>query len=119
MRALRWAPPAFWALAILLLTSIPNPNIPAPKDSDKVLHFGVYAILGVLTARAAGLRRDRFALCAAIVAGVSLFGAIDEWHQYFIPGRSPAVEDWIADSVGGLAGTLVVMFGALRRVEPA
>jgi VanZ family protein len=30
----------------------------------------------------------------------SLFGASDEFHQYFIPNRQVELEDWIADTIG-------------------
>jgi len=115
LRLLAWAPAAVWSLAILFLTSIPNPSLDVPPNSDKVAHFAVYAILGLLCARAAKLRRDDIATLLALIAGISLFGAIDEAHQYFIPGRSPAVDDWMADSLGGIAGATVVMLAAFRR----
>ena len=39
---------------------------------------------------------------------LSFFGATDEWHQQFTPGRSGKdVGDWTADSIGGLAGSLL------------
>jgi VanZ family protein len=31
---------------------------------------------------------------------VSAYGASDEWHQSFVPGRSTDVRDWIADTIG-------------------
>lgn len=68
------------------------------------MHFLVYAILGLLVARAMDVLPGHVARLAAIVVGVSLFGAMDEWHQGFIPGRFPDVRDWVADSVGGIAG---------------
>ena len=50
---------------------------------------------------------------AAITAGVLVIvlatvGALDEWHQSWVPGRSgndPG--DWLADVVGALTGGLV------------
>jgi VanZ family protein len=97
------------------LTSIPNPHLPVPKGSDKWAHFLVYAMLGVLVARAVELKPRRAALMVAVVVGVSLFGAFDEWHQYFIPGRFPDVMDWLADSVGGAVGATMFAFGLGRR----
>ena len=113
MRVVRWAPTIAWSLAILFLTSIPNPHISAPRNSDKVLHFAVYAILGVLAARAADVRRGRLATALIVILCISVFGAVDEWHQSFIPGRFPAVDDWVADTLGGIAGTSAVVL-ALR-----
>jgi len=39
-----------------------------------------------------------------IFVGVSLFGASDEFHQSFVPGRGVEWMDWLADTFGGLAG---------------
>ena len=111
----RWAPPFLWSILILSLTSIPNLQVTAPKGSDTWAHFLVYAILGVLTARAAELTPRRVLLLLIVIAGVSLFGAIDEWHQSFIPGRFPDVRDWIADSVGGAAGAALFTFAMRHR----
>lgn len=86
-----------------------------PKGSDTWAHFFVYAVLGLLVARAAELMPRRAARLAAVAIGISLFGAIDEWHQRFIPGRFPAVGDWIADSAGGAVGAALFAFSVGRR----
>lgn len=119
MKLLRWAPTIVWALAILFLTSIPNPQIAAPKNSDKVLHFAVYAILGFLAGKAANLRRDQVGAILLSAACISVFGAIDEFHQRFIPGRFAALDDWVADSLGGLVGTAVAVLSTSRRTQSA
>jgi VanZ family protein len=67
------------------------------------VHTAEYALLGFLLARALG--RDRFAI--AVVVG-SLYGASDEYHQTFVPGRSGNdLGDWIADTIGTALGVLV------------
>jgi VanZ family protein len=110
----RWAPPLAWAATILLLTSVPVPDIGAPKNTDKLVHFAVYGLLGVLVARALLLEgRGRRAFIIAAFA-ISAFGAFDEVHQMFIPGRFADVRDWVADSIGG-AVTLGVFSLRLRR----
>ena len=38
------------------------------------------------------------------VAVTSLFGALDELHQNFVPGRRAAFDDWAFDSAAGLVG---------------
>ena len=80
------------------------------------MHFLVYAILGLLVARAQNVVPRRFAQLAAIVIGVSLFGAMDEWHQGFIPGRFPDVRDWMADTVGGIAGATAFTLRPRQRL---
>ena len=56
------------------------------------------------------------ALAGGVASGVTLraaagawviavaYAASDEWHQSFVPGRSPDAADWFADAVGALAG---------------
>jgi hypothetical protein len=66
-------------------------------QSDKVAHFFVYGLLATLLVR---LARGPRAWWLALLA-TSLYGASDEWHQYFVPGRSCDVMDWLADTSGG------------------
>ena len=75
-----------------------------PTGGDKWAHLIVYGVLGVLVARAAELNPRRGVLLAAIILGISLFGAVDEAHQALIPGRFPDVRDWVADTIGGAIG---------------
>jgi VanZ family protein len=39
----------------------------------------------------------------------SAYGAIDEFHQSFVPGRDCNVWDWLADTLGAFLGALAVM----------
>jgi len=99
---------AGWVLLILILTSVPNPDFgPSFPGSDKVAHFGFYGVSGFLCAlwrREAGWGSGSSALCAALF--VALLGAVDEFHQQWIPGRSMEMLDWVADFSGGTAGAL-------------
>lgn len=68
------------------------------RIDDKFGHFGVYGLLGTLVCRTRpGWRAGLWALLA-----VSAYGASDEWHQSFVPGRSTDVLDWTADTLGAL-----------------
>ena len=44
----------------------------------------------------------RAAAVAVMFAGV--YGFTDEFHQWFVPGRTADVYDWIADSTGATIG---------------
>jgi VanZ family protein len=45
------------------------------------------------------------------VASVSLYGALDEVHQYWTPSRTGlSVADWVADTLGAVAGAPVAAF---------
>lgn len=110
----RWAVPAAVAIGIFVATSWPSP--PAmPNNSDKGVHFAAYALLGASVAWAARTRTLRaLATCAL---AVSLLGAIDEWHQQFIPNRRMDLRDWVADTAGAVTGLFLVTALARRR-EP-
>jgi VanZ family protein len=48
----------------------------------------------------------------------SLYGASDEVHQSFVPGRAADPLDWVADSAGAVAGVLVFnLIHSRRRVR--
>ena len=36
------------------------------------------------------------------------YGALDEWYQSFVPGRTPEIADWLADVAGVFLGCLIV-----------
>ena len=67
------------------------------QGSDKVAHFAVYGLLGTLLCRVTG---PGWRGAALSLATASLFGATDEWHQSFVPGRDSDLMDWLSDSSG-------------------
>ena len=108
----RWLAPALAAAAILVGTSIPR--LPMPGGSwDKAWHFGGYALLGLALGWSVGGPWRRLARAAV---GIALFGALDELHQSWIPGRSTDPADWLADSAGGATG-LALIAALTRRQE--
>ena len=115
----RWVPTALWAALVLVATSIPGGNVPdGPAGMDKLVHFGLYAVLGALAARAR-LQTVRGALLpamAGVLFAVALFAVIDEAHQQFIPGRSADARDVVAD-VAGAAVAIALTAAALARRE--
>lgn len=115
----RWWPPVAWLGAILTATSLPNSVIPDVgfRFADKGLHFTMYGGLGLLLARAMHNppRTTRLRVVAAAFLFVVALGALDEWHQTYIRGRSPEMADWVADSSGGLVGALIWVMGSRAR----
>lgn len=108
---------ALWAALLFWLSSRPDP-LPAltTRLSDKVLHFVAYGTLAALlrAALATPRRAPWRALLLAVVLA-SLYGASDEWHQWFVPGRSCDVRDWVADTLGAAAGAAVAEVFLRRR----
>ena len=115
-RGRRWWPPALWATALLVGTSWPNPNVPQVRSGDKVVHMLMYAGLGWLVARAEPRWVRRSASFVLVALALSALGALDEWHQQFIPGRAASADDWLADSAGAV---LALLAAAVRHRQPA
>ncbi len=83
--------------------------------NDKLAHFCAYGLLGSLVCRALGSGGWRGAIAAALLT--SAYGASDEWHQSFVPGRSPEVADWVADTLGAaVAVALYTCVAPYRRL---
>lgn len=117
MRYLKyWTPPLIYMGLIFVISSLEQPPLPMPKFEwltiDKLYHFIEYGILGALLAIALvnvplkQLPTNWRWTCAALIA--ILYGASDEWHQTFVPGRFATLADWVADVLGAIAGVLSV-----------
>lgn len=113
-----------WLGAILTATSLPSTVIPDVgfQFADKAVHFIMYGGLGLLLARAMHNppRTTRVRVVLASFLLVVAIGALDEWHQHFIQGRSTEFADWVADSGGGLLGILIwLITSQVRAVRTA
>ncbi len=110
---LAWA--VFVAAAVFYASS--HSRVAAPgltRVDDKIGHFAAYGLLASLVCRALG-GGWRGALIALVAA--SAYGASDEWHQSFVPGRNSDVADWVADTLGAaLAVVLYAGFAPYRRL---
>jgi VanZ family protein len=99
-----WGPVAACMGGIFYMSAQPEVTLPTGVD-DKTAHYVAYMTLGLLVVRA--LARGLPARMTASVAVAALaitigYGATDEWHQSFVPGRSSELADLAADSLGAL-----------------
>src|SRR5581483_7805114 len=115
-RILLWGP-ALLYMALIFYSS--SQSDPAPELTgvvwDKLLHSSGYALLAILYAR--GLRGEGLAVKVIAIGAAlltSLYAASDEFHQSFTPMRTMDVRDWIADSIGGIAGAGVYLLVMLK-----
>jgi len=124
-RVAPFLPAVVYAGIIFALSAQSNPLQFLPPElllQDKLLHTIEYAALGALLV--AALRLTGLSWAPALVLAVvlaSLYGATDEFHQSFVPGRTADVLDWVADTLGAALGALTatVAIGALRRARGA
>ncbi len=90
-------------VAIFSVSSVPHLDTSESGVSDKSLHFWTYGALGALLLRAlAGAVWSAVTLRVAVGAWLMAvgWGALDELHQAFVPGRSPSWLDWLSDAGG-------------------
>ncbi len=85
-----------------------------PHPWDKLAHAGIFALL----ACAIGLSSNRrgWGRLAVAFSGALLVGALDEWHQVFLPGREADLSDFIADLIGSISGTVFLAMKGSRSL---
>ena len=98
-------------------STLPQP--PGPLGWDKLQHLLAYGVLsfaiGLWISPAFWKNRPIAALLLTTLIG-SVYGAIDEIHQYFVPGRHSDILDWVANTLGSFLGALTLML-ILRKYK--
>lgn len=124
-RLRRWSralvPLAIYAGAIFALSAQSSLTAKLPRfpHADKVVHAVEYGGFGFLAARAVGILTPRgpvFAAGMAIVIG-ACYGATDELHQRFVPGRDSDPWDLLADVAGSTLGATAYLAWTLSRAR--
>jgi hypothetical protein len=119
-----WLPVLVWMGVIFAGSSIGSLPRVGGKITDgmahRVAHVLEFTVLGVLTLRA--LSKDKSLTKREIIMAliiVALYGASDEFHQRFTPGRSSEASAVLFDVAGGALGVWVYRRWSLRpRTHP-
>jgi hypothetical protein len=111
-----WILAGLYMAALFALSSVPDDGggtgsavLFPPPALQNLLHVPVYAGLAFLLLRA--LRGHRHAALLAAALAVT-FGALDEVHQMFTPGRTASVTDALLNALGACA---VAVWALARR----
>lgn len=106
-----WLPVILYAGLIFYLSSREQIQLPVSFPfMDKLLHICEYTILGLLLARAIKRTyhfRDVKKVVALIMVIAFVYGLSDEFHQYFVPGRTLSFWDAVSDGIGGFLGAII------------
>lgn len=74
----------------------------------KTAHFSEYMILFFLAYNVLKEYTNSRKVRLILIAFVFLYACTDEFHQYFIPGRSMAFKDVLIDTSGGILGYVII-----------
>ena len=107
----------FYLLCLLIFAESSIPSDAFPKlefeFADKIIHLAIYFIL-FLTAYYSFNNQKKYKLLyenvmiASLVFSI-LYGALDEFHQLFVPGRSCDIYDWLADVAGVILAIIFLL----------
>lgn len=123
----RWAgalaPLVAYAGVIFAVSAQSNLDVQLPDvpNVDKGIHAAEYGVFGLLAARTVDLLGSRgpgLAAGMAVLLG-ACYGASDEFHQRFVPGRDcdgwDLAADVVGSALGGLAWVLIARARERRR----
>jgi VanZ family protein len=110
-----WIPVVLWMALIFFSSSIKGEDIPKIDipNIDKLFHSVEYFILGALLIRAfVNSLPDpnlKLILLVSVLIAFS-YGALDEFYQRFVSGRSPEVFDILSDIIGSFLGASLSVY---------
>ena len=119
----RWLPALLWAVLIFVLsawTSPPKVDKVVPM-ADKAVHWTLFCVQSWLVASALrnGHKLTLQATLGLAILITSAYGALDEYHQRFIPNRTCDFVDWVADTLGATAAAAAYYVYESRRRQKA
>ena len=113
-KTLWWALFVVWLAAVFYASSLAGDEVGKYLPTfawHKFAHFVAYSagavILALCLRFSTAWSWKKIAIVSVVV--VSIYGATDEFHQSFTPGRGPAVRDWAIDTVSGMLGVGVLL----------
>jgi VanZ family protein len=114
-RFLAWLPVLAWAGLIFFISAQPKETFQRLGFTGLALSVGghlivyfILMILLVLALRASTKLSNKQVYLVAFLI-VAIYGLSDEYHQSFVPGRTPTLVDWLVDLIGAGLALLVLL----------
>lgn len=100
-----WFPVVSWAFVIFIFSAMPASPVSEIhwqdfifKKSAHVVEYAIFTIFLYRALHAGGISKKEAGIYSIILAVI--YGASDEFHQSFTPGREPKVRDVFFDTTG-------------------
>lgn len=78
---------------------------------DKLLHISAFFVLGIaLLFALSPYKMPNIYRILIVISFGAIWGLLDEVHQSFVPNRTAALDDWIADVIGVIFSLLFLRF---------
>ncbi len=117
---LRWGPALAWMALIFATSSLSSEALEsagaakasrsAPIVANQMaVHLIEFGVLAAFLYRALSFRGGVFVRWVIVVVATTAYGASDEFHQSFVPGRYPSWLDIVFDTVGAILGSSVAL----------
>jgi hypothetical protein len=121
----RFLPAAVWMAVIFILSARSGGELnswlpwvqgmlPGLESFDP-MHYAAYFVLALTLGYGFGSSAFTWRGCLSIMAVSVLYGVTDEWHQFYVPNRSPDVQDLRNDAIGAALACLLLMLYRLVR----
>ncbi|KXK32801.1 MAG: hypothetical protein UZ01_00223 [Candidatus Brocadia sinica] len=110
-----------YAYLIFAASSEDTSSITLPPYTDKLIHFMLFGFLCLMICWSLSSVTVGSKWIYKIILAISitsLYGASDEFHQFFTPNRSVDILDWLADTAGAAtAGFLWHIVTSKRQIK--
>ncbi|MFD2201551.1 VanZ family protein [Shivajiella indica] len=125
MKDKRLIPAVLWLVIVTVAVLTPGnslPKVPLFPFADKLIHFGLFALLTFLWVRVGTLTQERKLkwknLSTKLLVFTILFPIFIEYLQMFVPNRSFEFEDILANLIGGVIGFtgFIILYKAGSRL---
>jgi VanZ family protein len=113
----QWTPAVIYLAFIFVLSNKSFSGVKSPFSID-YFHPIEYAFLGIFLSwawRPVLFKGKTIPFCLLVIAGGTLYGAADEIHQSFVPGRTASLFDLFLDFIGVSLGLGVYLLA--RRLH--
>ena len=100
-----WCAAIIWMGLIFYLSSIPSFPVDLSDEgynvTSSLVHILLYFILAwlLIAALLSNGIKSGYAFFGGFLLAI-IYGATDEWHQSFVPGREAHLSDWLLDVAG-------------------
>ena len=114
-----------WTITIIIFLMIfyissltfPPPPVGPPSITATVYHISVFFLLAFFLLVSVLERRWDSRKITLSVLIVAVYAALDELHQYFVPGRYMSFDDFLLDFTGVIFASLIyfVLIGVKKQ----